>query len=150
MLNAQKKKTVRNQNIMRILSIDFGEKRTGLAVTDPLRIIANGLTTVDTPNLKAYLSDYFSREEVDTVVIGYPKTLRNELAKVVEKIDKFLDWLTAEYPEMKVVKVDERFTSKLAFQTMIESGIGKKARQNKALIDQISATIILQSYLESL
>lgn len=135
---------------MRILSIDFGEKRTGLAVTDPLRIIANGLTTVDTPNLKAYLSDYFSREEVDTVVIGYPKTLRNELAKVVEKIDKFLDWLTAEYPEMKVVKVDERFTSKLAFQTMIESGIGKKARQNKALIDQISATIILQSYLESL
>lgn len=135
---------------MRILSIDFGEKRTGLAVTDPLRIIANGLTTVDTPNLKAYLSDYFSREEVDTVVIGYPKTLRNELANVVEKIDKFLDWLTAEYPEMKVVKVDERFTSKLAFQTMIESGIGKKARQNKALIDQISATIILQSYLESL
>lgn len=135
---------------MRILSIDFGEKRTGLAVTDPLRIIANGLTTVDTPNLKVYLKDYFSREEVDTVVIGYPKTLRNELAKVVEKIDKFLAWLTAEYPEMKVVKVDERFTSKLAFQTMIESGIGKKARQNKALIDQISATIILQSYLESL
>lgn len=134
---------------MRIIAIDFGEKRTGLAVTDPLRIIANGLTTVDTPKLKEFLKDYFGREEVDTVVIGYPKTLRNELAKVVEKIDVFLVWLTAAYPDMKVIKVDERFTSKLAFQAMIDSGIGKKARQNKALIDQISATIILQSYLES-
>lgn len=134
---------------MRIMAIDFGEKRTGVAVTDPLCIIANGLTTVDTPKLKEFLEDYFCREQVDTVVIGYPKTLRNELAKVVEKIDVFLVWLTAEFPQMKVVKVDERFTSKLAFQTMIESGIGRKARRNKALIDQISATIILQSYLES-
>jgi len=133
----------------RIMAIDFGEKRTGLAVTDPLRIIANGLATIETPKLKDFLKDYFAREEVDTVVIGYPKTLRNELAKVVEKIDLFLAWLTAEYPQMKIVKVDERFTSKMAFQTMIESGIGKKARQNKALIDQISATIILQSYMES-
>lgn len=134
---------------MRIVAIDFGEKRTGIAVTDPLRIIANGLATVDTPNLKVFLKDYFCNEEVDTVVIGYPKTLRNELAVVTAKIDKFLEWLTAEYPQMKVVKVDERFTSKLAFRTMIDSGIGKKARQNKALIDKISATIILQSYLES-
>lgn len=134
---------------MRIVAIDYGEKRTGIAVTDPLRIIANGLTTVDTPKLESFLKDYFSREEVDTVVIGYPKTLRNELAKVVEKIDAFLVWLTTEFPSLKVVKVDERFTSKLAFRTMIESGISKKARQNKALIDQISATIILQSYLES-
>jgi len=133
----------------RIMAIDFGEKRTGLAVTDPLRIIANGLATIEMPKLKDFLKDYFAREEVDTVVIGYPKTLRNELAKVVEKIDLFLAWLTAEYPQMKIVKVDERFTSKMAFQTMIESGIGKKARQNKALIDQISATIILQSYMES-
>ena len=131
------------------MAIDFGEKRTGIAVTDPLRIIANGLTTVDTPRLKEFLKDYFNREEVDTVVIGYPKTLSNELAKVAGKIDVFLAWLTNEFPQMKVVKVDERFTSKLAFQTMIDSGIGKKARQNKALIDQISATIILQSYLES-
>lgn len=134
---------------MRIVAIDYGEKRTGIAVTDQLRIIANGLTTVDTPKLESFLKDYFSREEVDTVVIGYPKTLRNELAKVVEKIDAFLVWLTTEFPSLKVVKVDERFTSKLAFRTMIESGISKKARQNKALIDQISATIILQSYLES-
>lgn len=134
---------------MRIVAIDYGEKRTGVAVTDPLRIIANGLTTVDTPKLESFLKDYFSREEVDTVVIGYPKTLRNELAKVVEKIDAFLVWLTTEFPSLNVVKVDERFTSKLAFRTMIESGISKKARQNKALIDQISATIILQSYLES-
>jgi len=134
---------------MRIVAIDFGEKRTGIAATDPLRIIANGLTTVETPKLKEFLKDYFSREEVDTVVIGYPKTLRNELAVVTAKIDKFLEWLTAEYPSMKVVKADERFTSKMAFQTMIDSGISKKARQNKALIDQISATIILQSYMES-
>lgn len=134
---------------MRIMAIDFGEKRTGIAVTDPLRIIANGLTTVDTPRLKEFLKDYFCREEIDTVVIGYPKTLKNELAKVVGKIDVFLAWLTNEFPQLKIVKVDERFTSKLAFQAMIDSGIGKKARQNKALIDQISATIILQSYLES-
>lgn len=131
------------------MAIDFGEKRTGIAVTDPLRIIANGLTTIDTPKLKEFLKDYFCREEVDTVVIGYPKTLKNELAKVVGKIDVFLVWLAAEYPEMKIVKVDERFTSKLAFQAMIDSGIGRKARQNKSLIDKISATIILQSYLES-
>jgi len=131
------------------MAIDYGEKRTGIAVTDPLRIIANGLTTVDTTKLKEFLKDYFGREEVDTVVIGYPKTLRNEPAVVTAKIETFIEWMTKEYPRMKIEKVDERFTSKIAFQTMIDSGISKKARQNKALIDQISATIILQSYMES-
>ena len=133
----------------RILAIDFGEKRTGLAITDPLRIIANGLTTIETPKLKEFIKNYFAKEEVDLLVIGYPKTLKNELAKVTVQIDRFLEWFVAEFSQIKVVKIDERFTSKMAFQTMIESGIGKKARQNKALIDQISATIILQSYIES-
>lgn len=131
----------------RIMAIDYGEKRTGLAVTDPLQLIANGLTTVETPQLKKFIADYFSNEEVEKIVIGYPKTLSNEPAKVVEKIDVFITYLHNKYPDIEIIKIDERFTSKLAFQTMIDSGIGKKARQNKALIDQISATIILQSYM---
>lgn len=133
----------------RILAIDFGEKRTGIAVTDSLQIIANGLTTIDTKTIHIFLDEYLGKEQVEKVVIGYPKTLRNELAVVTAKIDKFLEEFTKKHPEITVVKLDERFTSKMAFQTMIDSGIGKKARQNKALIDQISATIILQSYLES-
>ena len=133
----------------RILAVDYGEKRTGIAVTDPLQIIANGSTTADTKGLFAFLDEYLGREEVERVVIGYPKTLRNELAKVVSEIDKFLAKFSAKYPKIEVVKIDERFTSKMAFQTMIDSGIGRKARQNKALIDQISATIILQGYMES-
>ncbi|MCQ2338427.1 MAG: Holliday junction resolvase RuvX [Paludibacteraceae bacterium] len=133
----------------RILAIDFGEKRTGIAVTDPLQIIANGLTTVDTNTIHAFLDDYFAKEQVEKVVIGYPKTLRNEPAVVTAKIDKFLAKFTQKHPDIEVVKLDERFTSKMAFQTMIDSGIGRMARRNKALIDQISATIILQYYLES-
>lgn len=133
----------------RILAIDFGEKRTGIAVTDSLQIIANGLTTIETKTIHAFLDEYLGKEQVEKVVIGYPKTLRNELAVVTAKIDKFLEEFTGKHPEIAVVKLDERFTSKMAFQTMIDSGIGRKARQNKALIDQISATIILQSYLES-
>lgn len=133
----------------RILAIDFGEKRTGIAVTDPLQIIANGLTTVDTNTIHTFLDDYFAKEQVEKVVIGYPKTLRNEPAVVTAKIDKFLAKFTQKHPDIEVVKLDERFTSKMAFQTMIDSGIGRMARRNKALIDQISATIILQNYLES-
>ncbi len=133
----------------RILAIDFGEKRTGIAVTDPLQIIANGLTTVDTNTIHTFLDDYFAKEQVEKVVIGYPKTLRNEPAVVTAKIDKFLAKFTQKHPDIEVVKLDERFTSKMAFQTMIDSGIGRMARRNKALIDQISATIILQYYLES-
>lgn len=133
----------------RILAIDFGDKRTGIAVTDPLQIIANGLTTVDTNTIHTFLDDYFAKEQVEKVVIGYPKTLRNEPAVVTAKIDKFLAKFTQKHPDIEVVKLDERFTSKMAFQTMIDSGIGRMARRNKALIDQISATIILQYYLES-
>lgn len=133
----------------RILAIDYGEKRTGLAVTDPLQIIANGLDTVSTPSLLAYLNDYFSHEQVETIVIGYPKTLGNQPAVVAAEVDKFIARLHELYPGVRIVKHDERFTSKLAFQTMIDSGIGRKARQNKGLIDKISATIILQSYLET-
>ena len=134
----------------RILAIDYGQKRTGIAVTDPLQMIANGLTTVETPKLYAFLADYFGSEEVETIVIGYPKTLRNEPAEVTKLINPFIEKLRKLYPDKKIELIDERFTSKMAFQTMIDSGIGKKARQNKALIDQISATIILQNYLESM
>ncbi|MBQ0007600.1 MAG: Holliday junction resolvase RuvX [bacterium] len=133
----------------RIIAIDFGEKRTGIAVTDTLQIIANSLTTIDTQIIHEFLDDYCAKEQVEKVVIGYPKTLRNEPAVVTTKIDKFLDIFTNKHPEIEIIKFDERFTSKMAFQTMIDSGIGRKARRNKALIDQISATIILQSYLES-
>ena len=134
----------------RILAIDYGQKRTGIAVTDTLQMIANGLTTIETPKLYTFLADYFAREEVETIVIGYPKTLRNEPAEVTKLINPFIERLRKLYPDKKIELIDERFTSKMAFQTMIDSGIGKKARQNKALIDQISATIILQNYLESM
>ena len=134
----------------RILAIDYGQKRTGIAVTDPLQMIANGLTTVDTPKIYTFLAEYFAKEEVETIVVGLPKTLRNEPAEVTRLINPFVEKLRRLYPDKKIELIDERFTSKMAFQTMIDSGINKKARQNKALIDQISATIILQNYLENL
>ena len=134
----------------RILAIDYGQKRIGIAVTDPLQMIANGLTTVDTPKIYTFLAEYFSKEEVETIVVGYPKTLQNEPAEVTRLINPFVEKLKKLYPDKKIELIDERFTSKMAFQTMIDSGIGKKARQNKALIDQISATIILQNYLETI
>lgn len=133
----------------RIMAIDFGRVRTGIAVTDPLQIIAGGLDTIETPKLEAFLTDYFSREEVETIVVGFPKTLQNEPAEVTRQITPFVNRLKKLFPEKRIVLFDERYTSKIAFQTMIDSGIGKKARQNKALIDKISATIILQNYMES-
>ena len=148
-LNSKLQTLITKLNMARILAIDYGQKRTGIAVTDTLQMIANGLTTVETPKLYAFLADYFAREEVETIVIGYPKTLRNEPAEVTKLINPFIEKLRKLYPDKKIELIDERFTSKMAFQTMIDSGIGKKARQNKALIDQISATIILQNYLES-
>ena len=134
----------------RILAIDYGQKRIGVAVTDPLQMIANGLTTVETPKIYTFLTEYFTREEVETIVVGFPKTLSNEPAEVTRLINPFVEKLRKLYPDKKIELIDERFTSKMAFQTMIDSGISKKARQNKALIDQISATIILQNYLESI
>ncbi|RSK40692.1 Holliday junction resolvase RuvX [Mangrovimonas spongiae] len=133
----------------RILAIDFGAKRTGIAVTDELQIIASGLTTVNTKELLAFLKAYISKEDVELFVVGEPKQLNNQASESEELILPFLKKLEAEIPSIPIKRVDERFTSKMAFQTMIDSGLSKKQRRNKALVDEISATIILQSYLAS-
>lgn len=131
----------------RLLAIDFGQKRTGIAVTDELQIIASGLTTVDTKELMSFLKDYFQKEKVEKVVIGEPKRLNNESSEVTPILNAFIDTFKKTFPTMPVERIDERFTSKMAFQTMIDSGLKKKQRQNKALIDEIAATIILQDYM---
>jgi len=133
----------------RILAIDYGTKRTGLAVTDPMQIIASGLTTVDTKELIEYLKTYITTEDVEKFVVGEPKQMDNTASESEVHIQKFLEKLQKAIPHIPVVRVDERFTSKMAFQTMIDSGLKKKQRQNKALVDEISATLILQSYLAS-
>ena len=130
------------------MSIDYGHVRCGLAVTDSLRITANALTTVSNKELFVFLDNQLSKEQVDILVVGYPRNLKNELAVITKEIDVFIARFSEKYPKIKVELIDERFTSKLAFQTMIDSGISKKARQNKALIDKISATIILENYLD--
>ncbi|RCW92221.1 Holliday junction resolvase RuvX [Winogradskyella arenosi] len=134
----------------RILAIDYGTKRTGLAVTDEMKIIASGLTTVETKALLAYIKTYLASENVETIVVGLPKQMDNTASESEVYIQKFLKELVKLAPEMPIVRVDERFTSKMAFQTMIDSGLKKKQRKNKALVDEISATLILQSYLSSL
>ena len=131
----------------RILAIDYGKKRTGIAVTDELQIIASGLTTVDTNYLLSFLRDYIQKEEVELILVGEPKQKDGTSSESEELIQPFLEKLKAGFPKIPVKRVDERFTSKMAFQTMIDSGLKKKQRQNKALVDEISATIILQSYL---
>ncbi|MFI2742441.1 Holliday junction resolvase RuvX [Zhouia sp. PK063] len=131
----------------RILAIDYGEKRTGIAVTDEMQLIASGLTTVNTPELLNFLKEYTATEKVDLILVGEPKRFNNEAAAVEEKIKQFLEQLHKQLPNIEVERVDERFTSKMAFQSMIDGGLKKKQRQNKALVDEISATIILQSYL---
>ena len=131
----------------RILAIDFGEKKTGIAVTDDLQLIASGLTTVITSRLFTFLTDYLKTESVETILVGEPKTLKNEPSESEKLIAPFVEKLKKTFPKVKVERIDERFTSKMAFQTMIDSGLRKKQRQNKALVDEISATIILQSYL---
>lgn len=133
----------------RILAIDYGRKRVGLAVTDPLQIIATSLTTVSTSELFMFLEKYLKEEQVERFVIGYPRQMNNEPSESVQFIDPFLKKLKEKYPQIPVELVDERFTSKMAFQTMIDSGIGKMKRREKGLIDTISATIILQSWLEN-
>lgn len=134
----------------RILAIDYGMKRVGLAVTDPLKMIANSLTTVETGKLMDFLAGYFLKEAVESVVIGLPKQMNNQPSESMVYIDDFVVKFKARFPGMTVVFVDERFTSKIAVQAMVQGGVKKKDRQNKALIDSVSATIILQSYLESL
>lgn len=133
----------------RILALDFGKKRTGIAVTDELQIIASGLTTVATEDLIAYLKGYTQKENVELFVIGKPKQLDNSDSESEALIIPFLEKLQKNIPSIPIKRVDERFTSKMAFQTMIDSGLKKKQRRNKALVDEISATIILQSYLYS-
>ena len=131
----------------RLLAIDYGSKRTGIAVTDELQIIASGLTTVDTKTLMIFLKSYTTKESVDLILIGLPKQMNNELSESEPLILKFIKTLDKELPDIPIHRVDERFTSKMAFQTMIDSGLNKKKRKNKALVDEISATLILQSYL---
>ena len=133
----------------RILSIDYGRKRTGLAVTDPLQIIANGLTTVQTASLMPFLKEYMAKEQVERIVVGLPRQMNNELSESWRYIEPFLNRLKKEMPEVPVELVDERFTSVLAHQAMRDGGLKRKDRQNKELVDEISATIILQSYLEN-
>lgn len=131
----------------RILAIDYGAKRTGLAVTDELQIIASGLTTVDSATAIAFLKNYFQKEKVEKVLIGEPKQMNGLPSESAPLIEAFTIKFIAEFPAMELIKVDERFTSKMAFQSMIDGGLKKKQRQNKALIDEISATILLQDYL---
>lgn len=131
----------------RILALDYGSKRTGVAVTDELQMIASGLTTVPTADLLTFLRKYFSEEKVELVLLGEPKQMDNTASQSEVGIQEFLKKFTEAFPQMKLERVDERFTSKMAFQSMIDSGLKKKQRQNKALVDEISATIILQSYL---
>ena len=132
---------------MRILAIDYGIKRTGIAVTDEMQMIAFGLTTVASETTIAFLKDYFSKEKVELVIVGEPKQMDGTPSQSAEIINAFVVKFQAAFPEMPVNRVDERFTSKMAFQTMIDSGLNKKQRQNKALVDEIAATIILQDYL---
>lgn len=135
---------------MRILSIDYGRKRTGIAVTDPLQIIANGLTMVPTHQLEQFLADYFKKEQVERVVVGMPKQMNGEMSESWKYIEPFLNRFRKLYPDMPIEMVDERFTSVLAHQAILASGVGKQRRQtDKGMVDEISATIILQSYLES-
>ena len=134
----------------KILAIDYGTKRTGFAISDESKIFAFGLSTQETKNNITYLETLVPKEKIDTIVIGIPKKLNNELAEIVPKIELFKRQMKNKFPDVKIVDIDERFTSKMAFQSMIDSGMSKKNRQNKALVDEISATIILQGFLETL
>ena len=134
----------------RIMAIDYGKIRTGLAVTDPVRIIATALTTVETPSLMAYIKDYCAREEVDIFVVGEARHMDGTPSESMQYIEPFVARLKESFPDKEVARVDERFTSKMAFQTMIDSGLKKKQRRNKGMIDQIAATIILQTYMNTI
>lgn len=137
-------------NVMgRWLAIDYGSKRTGLAVTDPLKLIANGLATVPTHQLLSYLQEYLRKEKVEKFVVGKPMTLRNQPSDNMKNVEQGVKMLRKHFPLIPIEMVDERFTSSIAHRAMIDGGLKKKDRQNKALVDEISAVIILQSYMES-
>lgn len=133
----------------RILAIDYGKKRSGIAVTDPLQLIAGGLTTVPTTELLQFVKQYVGKEQVERILVGLPKQMNNEASENMKRIEPFVHTLRKQIPMIPIEYVDERFTSVLAHRTMLDAGLKKKARQNKALVDEISATIILQSYLET-
>lgn len=134
----------------RILAIDYGQKRVGFAATDELRICANGLDTVHVSKAFDFIVQYLSKEKVDIIVIGEPKTMKFEASDSSRYIEPFVNRLKKAFPDLKIDRYDERFTSKMAFQTMIEAGLSKKQRTNKELVDMISATIILQSYMQQI
>lgn len=134
----------------RLLSIDFGKKRTGIAVTDPAQIIANGLLTVSTHELMAFLKDYVARENVERFIIGRPLQTNGKPSENLQRVEAFARRLVREMPDIPVTFWDERYTSTLAHRAILDSGIGKMKRRDKALVDTVSATIILQSYMESL
>jgi putative Holliday junction resolvase len=134
--------------LARILSIDYGGKRTGLAVTDPLKIIATGLCTVETPKLKAFLKDYFSKEQVEQVIIGMPVNWNDSATHATPLVQQFIKDFQKNFPSIPIREVDERFTSKMAAQAMLQMGLKKKQRQNKSMLDEIAATIMLQEYLQ--
>jgi len=134
----------------RILALDYGKRRVGIAVTDALKITANGLNTVETVNIKEFINDYLRKESIDCLVVGYPTQMNYQVSEAEKYIGPFISWFSKTYPLIRVERIDERFTSRIAGKAMIDGGIKKKARRNKALVDKISAVIILQSYLESL
>ncbi len=136
------------KKVSRILAIDYGTKRTGVAVSDPLRLIAGGLETVETKGLEAWIADYCRREEVGVIVVGKPMQMNGQPSETWRFVEPLVARLRRDYPDKEITLYDERYTSVLAHRTMLESGIGKMARRNKALVDKISATIILQSYME--
>lgn len=131
------------------MALDYGKKRVGIALTDDLQIIGSGLTTVETPALMAFLEKLLSKEKVETLVIGEPKKLNNELNYIAQEIEVFIEKFKIKFPDIVIVSMDERFTSKMATQSILMNGMKKKDRQNKALVDEVSATILLQTYLDS-
>lgn len=134
----------------RILAIDYGQKRTGIAVTDELQIIATSIGTVTTKDIWKFLKEYSQKEKLDVIVVGEPRDMQNRPSDSSRFVEPFVNKLRKTFPNLKIERFDERFTSKIAHQTMIDGGLKKQKRQNKALVDSISATLILQSYLESL
>jgi len=133
--------------LARILAFDYGAKRIGIAVTDELQIIASGLTTIETKKIFSFLTEYIKKEDVELFIVGEPKQMDNTESESEHFIKIFINKLSSTFPKIPIERVDERFTSKMAFKTMIDSGLKKKQRKNKALVDEISATLILQSYL---
>ena len=136
------------QDMARLLALDYGTKRVGIAVTDELQIIASGLCTVRAHDCMDFLKEYIPKEGVEAIIMGMPKNLKDQITDATPYVKGFARQLRKQFPEMEIHLIDERFTSKMAFQSMIDSGLKKKARQDKALVDEVSATIILQSFME--